>query len=80
MGLGGGVPGTYSDMQVLEEVEQCLPDQLELPFRELPIHLQSREKGALCFHHGLRCGDRQGWSAQGCRDLGSKSVSTLPPK
>lgn len=41
-----GVPGTYSDMQVLEEDEQCLPDQLELPGRETPINLRGRAEGS----------------------------------
>lgn len=40
-----GVPGTYSDVQVLEEDEQCLPDQLELPSRETPIDLPRQGGG-----------------------------------
>lgn len=38
-----GAPGpaiTHPDVQVLEEGEECLPDQLELPRRETPVDLQ----------------------------------------
>lgn len=50
-GVGWGVPSTYSDVQVLEEDKQCLPDQLELPSREIPINLprQGGGRGALHF-------------------------------
>lgn len=42
-----GVGSTYSDMQVLEEDKQCLPDQLELPGRETPVDLRGKVEGSI---------------------------------
>lgn len=83
---GVGVPSTYSDVQVLEEDKQCLPDQLELPSREIPINLPRQGKGKHCtFHRGLSCGDRQGWDSdkwgpwqQKCQHPPSQVEQTLP--
>lgn len=38
-GCSRGGPFTHPDVQVLEEGEECLPDQLELPRRETPVYL-----------------------------------------
>lgn len=59
-----GAPGpaiTHPDVQVLEEGEERLPDQLELPSREAPIYLQRQSsKKQFTFRSEVRSADRQG--------------------
>lgn len=81
-----GAPSTYSDVQVLEEDKQCLPDQLELPSREIPIYLSRQGGGREALHFPLwavvetgRGGALRG-RTQISGDFGSRSVSILPSK
>ena len=47
-GCSWGHPLTHPDVQVLEEGEEGLPDQLELPRREAPVCLpEAKQKEAL---------------------------------
>lgn len=64
-----GHPLTHPDVQVLEEDEECLSDQLELPRREAPIYLRSKaETGIPLSEVRGETVDRQGWGGWVPRD------------
>lgn len=45
-----GFSFTHPDVQVLEEGEERLPDQMELPCRESPVYLpEAKQKEAIHF-------------------------------
>jgi hypothetical protein len=66
-------------MQVLEEDEERLPDQLELPSRESPIYLpKARQNKTLHFHQEDSSVGRQGRSWVS-KERGSRSDSAPLP-
>lgn len=87
-----GHPLTHPDVQVLEEDEECLSDQLELPRREAPVYLrrQSRNRHSAfrsemgdCGQAGVGRVGAQRWSQRASRRLscwaGWRGRRGIPP-
>ena len=75
-----GHPLTHPDVQVLEEDEECLSDQLELPCREAPVYLcrQSRNRHSAFRSEMGDCGGGSGgwWVPRdGARGQGEDSAA-----